>query len=625
MLSNKYSKNADGIWATDNDERFVYSDGEEVENRLIALLQQAKDVSVASDELQYFISDWPSEYHFSPLRANLLTSFDLGKLGSILEVGSGCGALTRSLGESHPKTGVIALEGSARRAEITRTRCRDLQNVEVCCDSFASFESDDLFGSVTMIGVLEYSPSYFAGEDPVLEALQRAQKLLHRNGVLVVAIENQLGLKYFNGCTEDHSGRIFTGIHDAYEPGTFRTFGRKHLFEKMFAAGFENVEFVYPFPDYKLPRLLLREGAFNHDGFDVPGLVGQYPSRDYTGNSQRLFQEIRAWDVLYKNDVMADLANSFLAFGFNGRVGIDTITKPWLAKAYSCPRKKRYLSETVFSKDESGMVTTKKRSFSRQECSLSADELIDHSPVGGEYIEGIPYSSNFSKQVSGENSFVKIIEYLRPWVTFFSGLISNECDSGELNGIFLDCLPSNIIIDRENRLTLFDQEWEYKRNIKPGFILFRGVYRELSVHMDYLTRDTDLFGRNSRFENAYDVLSEIFAEFGYFIDKSVLDTYITLEVNIQKALIVYKEDKEDLYCVFSQFFLQSRISTAEMEGLLFSKKAESCSGLQYAKDVGQKQVAQDLLELASIKSGWSWKLGRMITFIPRRIKVFFAI
>jgi len=627
MFFDRYHKNADGIWESRDDGQFFYSDGNEVENRLIALLRQAQDVSSASDELQYLISDWPSEYHFSPLRANLLTSFELGKLGSILEVGSGCGALTRVLGENHPQTGVVALEGSARRAEITRVRCRDLLNVEVCRDSFTAFESDDLFGCITMIGVLEYSPSYFKGEDPVLEALLRARRLLRRDGMLVVAIENQLGLKYFNGCTEDHSGQPFTGIHDAYEPGTYRTYGRKHLLEKMRLAGFENVEFVYPFPDYKLPRLLLREDALNHHQFDVSGLVGQYPSRDYTGNTQRLFQESAAWDVLTKNNLIPDLANSFLIFAFTGDASVADVTEPWLGKVYSCPRKKQYLSETVFFETAKGVTVEKRVSFPLEQPTAHTTGPVKHCPARGEFITGTPYSNNFTKQVRGENSCVKFIEYLRPWVDYLRELRREESTSEEVSlpGRLLDCLPSNIIVESGNRLRLFDQEWEYGGNLEPGFLFFRGVYRELSVNMDYLLKYTDLFVSNDGPGNAYGILLRVFEEFNFHLDEKTLDRFIFLEADVQKGLIAYRESREELHDILHSFFMVPRLLGVCAADFFLPGTVEHHMNVQTRQGEESQQLARVAEELISLKRGWSWKIGRIITFIPRRIKKLFLI
>lgn len=339
MFSDKYSKNVSGLWTRSDIAPFDYSDGDEVEERLLTQLQETDDVSLASDDLQRLMVDWPSEYHFSPLRANLLSPFDLGQFGTILEVGSGCGAVTRQLGENCAGSHIIALEGSERRALITRERCRDLDNVEVCVESFADFESETAFDLITLIGVLEYSPSFFSAADPVKDTLTKAFNLLSPNGVLIVAIENQLGLKYFNGCAEDHNGRAFFGINDQYLDGPVRTFGKKQLRLQLASSGFEAAHFFYPFPDYKLPQLMVREEAVSHNNLDIAYLIGQYPARDYSHSSYKLFRESRAWKLLSDNGLVPDLSNSFLVFaGKDGRE-LNDFAGDWLIQTF-CGQKK---------------------------------------------------------------------------------------------------------------------------------------------------------------------------------------------------------------------------------------------------------------------------------------------
>jgi hypothetical protein len=77
----------------------------------------------------------------------------------------------------------------------------------------------------------------------------------------VIAIENKLGLKYFAGCAEDHIGIPFHGVQGLYETRAPRTFGRGELAEHVRDAGLPHAAFLYPLPDYKLPRIVLRRAA----------------------------------------------------------------------------------------------------------------------------------------------------------------------------------------------------------------------------------------------------------------------------------------------------------------------------------------------------------------------------
>ncbi len=205
-----------GFWRRDTARDFSYSDGDEVEERILAIMRSSLDRSSKSLELQKAITDWPTNYHFNSCRANLLRPVRHLLKGQILEIGAGAGAITRFLGECGAQ--VVAVEGSERRASIVASRCADLSNVSVIADDFAVFQTGARFDVVTLIGVLEYARLFFkvGTGDPVDALIVKARGFLRPGGILIVAIENQLGLKYFAGCAEDHLGQAMVGIEDRY-------------------------------------------------------------------------------------------------------------------------------------------------------------------------------------------------------------------------------------------------------------------------------------------------------------------------------------------------------------------------------------------------------------------------
>ena len=82
---------------------------------------------------------------------------------------------------------------------VAAERCRGLSNVSLYCDNFENIIAPGQFDLITMIGTLEYAPLFIQGDDPVQTCLKNVCQNLTKDGVLVIAIENQLGLKYFNG------------------------------------------------------------------------------------------------------------------------------------------------------------------------------------------------------------------------------------------------------------------------------------------------------------------------------------------------------------------------------------------------------------------------------------------
>ena len=623
MLSKRYTLGASGVWSkSDAPGTFNYSDGDEVESRILHLLSQARDLSLASDELQQLITDWPTEYHFSPLRSNLLSPFKLDQCKNILEVGSGCGAITRYLGEQCSNSDIIALEGSFRRAEITRTRCRDLTNVTVCCDSFADFEHAGPFDLITLIGVLEYSPSFFSGDNPFQAALTQARNLLAPDGTLVIAIENQLGLKYFNGCAEDHTGTPFTGINDLYQPGTVCTFGKRELEEQIKQAGFLQASFVYPFPDYKLPQLLLREASFNSDKLDLGYLTGQYRSRDYGIDGERVFHEGRVWSLLAKNGLLRDLANSFLVFASIEGITVEELSDPWLACSYSCRRKKRYLVKTVFSEDNGSMVVDKDVCYQPDNSTVETEPAhITHHVGRADYVEGVPYSYNLPFLLSRQGSLRAFINYLTPWFNWLREQVSLNRENGQdgastIPGPLYDCLPSNFLIGHDKKLHIIDQEWEHTDALEPGFLLFRALYSEFSQNIA-LFEQSDLFDQRT----VFDVSKAIFDHFNLPLNETILNKYIDEEIDFQLQVVVYNSDKKGLRTYLINFFNVARTQRFSAGDLLASRGVRRHSKLLNQKDMLDQEVTtlrERLAEcnqlISSMHQSISWQLTEPLRF-----------
>src|ERR1022692_33542 len=76
---------------------FEYPDGADAEARLLGVVSQAKDRGTFSPELAGAISDWPSEYHLSRARHCLVRPLGIRAGDKVLELGCGCGAVTRYL------------------------------------------------------------------------------------------------------------------------------------------------------------------------------------------------------------------------------------------------------------------------------------------------------------------------------------------------------------------------------------------------------------------------------------------------------------------------------------------------------------------------------------------------
>ncbi|ACU34029.1 glycosyltransferase [Actinosynnema mirum] len=230
-------------------EQPVYADG--AEDEVLSRLRRAADVSAGSAELARALPSWELIYHFSPQRTALLAPIELVEGTRVLDFGCGSGVLTRAMGELG--AGVVGVEGTPTRAEAARERCRDLPNVRIVDGGAEEIGLNGPFDLALLCGVLEYSSVYGDGPEALLEDVVGA---LEPGGALVLAIENKIGLGYLTGRPEDHHGKSWVGLAD-YPRGGARTWPRAELAELLANAGLTAQRWMLPYPDYKLPRVIV--------------------------------------------------------------------------------------------------------------------------------------------------------------------------------------------------------------------------------------------------------------------------------------------------------------------------------------------------------------------------------
>ena len=277
-----------------------YCDGE-IEDRLLELVQSGRDV----EEILRENHEWPILYHLSDMRENVLDWYDFNPDGTLLEIGAGCGAVTGLFCRKVSR--VTAVDLSKKRSTINAVRNGSRGNLKIMVGNFEDIVIREKFDYVTLIGVLEYSASYISkGTNPNLEMLKRARSFLKPGGKLLIAIENKLGMKYFAGAGEDHTGRPFDGIHGYQNVNNVYTFSRPEIENLLHEAGFMDNRFYYPMPNYKLPSVIYSDaylpapGAFSRE-------VECYDRPRYA-----FFDENRAYDQVIRDGQFPYFANSFL-------------------------------------------------------------------------------------------------------------------------------------------------------------------------------------------------------------------------------------------------------------------------------------------------------------------------
>ncbi len=295
-LRQSASEKVDGCWML-SDAEVDYLDGSE--ERLLEILQGAEDLSSLSDELEQSAIGWPERYSLSRTRANILRSLNLTREQTVLEVGSGCGPITRYLGETCGT--VDAIEPVRARARAGRERTRDLPNVDVYIGSISDIPAEPAYDVIVIVGVLEYIGGGDSQDKPYVDFLSHLRSLLRPGGQIVCAIENRLGVKYLAGAPEDHTNRVFDGIEGYPRGGRARTFSRTEL-ASLFASSSLDPSFYGAFPDYKMTRAVFSDALLLAPDWQSLGwVIPWFPSPDWLDPRPHLADERRLWRSLVED------------------------------------------------------------------------------------------------------------------------------------------------------------------------------------------------------------------------------------------------------------------------------------------------------------------------------------
>lgn len=281
------------------DENCIYSDGD-IEEELLEIVKSNANYERALLEE----TRWPILYHLHRDRENVLAWYPFSGKEEVLEIGSGCGAITGLL--SRKCKNVTCNDISLRRSKINAYKNAECSNIRIIVGNFEDIKIEKKFDLITMIGVFEYAASYVKGENPYLEMLKKVKTMLKPKGKLIIAIENKFGLKYWAGYKEDHTNRFFEGLEGYKHSDGVQTFSKKALMRMMEDASFGNSNFYYPMPDYKFPKKIFSDKRLPRQG--------EVSYSMYNFDQERIvtFDEADVFGELIKEDMFDFFANSYL-------------------------------------------------------------------------------------------------------------------------------------------------------------------------------------------------------------------------------------------------------------------------------------------------------------------------
>ena len=451
------------------------------EERMKSIFLSTDDRSSASDFLASHITDWPSRYHLDRRRTNILRPINFDKSMRVLDVGAGTGVMSRYAAERGAE--VVALEGDSMRAELASLRCEGL-NVDVRCGSVNDFDDSEGFDLILVIGVLEYATSHPAGSSGFLKKLSQ---LLNPDGSIVIAIENQMGLAYWMGANEDHLNEPWVGLEGYVSTSSVKTFSKPVLSSLLTDAGFKHQNWLYPFPDYKLPLTILSDRAYmENDRVDlIDQLVGSPVDRSRSGVLP--FFDTRALHrQVVDSDMGQDMSNSFLVIcRLNESKSI--LDEDVIAWRFSGDRKKDFLGVRQVTVEDGTRKINRKPAY--ENISSESSWLIqknDESP-SEKYVSGPNLEQLALRSLREGNlkDFETLLSKFDDWLTLNTCTppadseihpFLTDLSAEVLNEELLDCGFDNLVFE-DGALKLIDDEWSASGGVNVDLAIARSLWK----------------------------------------------------------------------------------------------------------------------------------------------------
>lgn len=222
----------------------------------------------------HFIKDSIFE-ELSDYGQGLFGWYDFSSEGSLLELGAGFGRLTELFCRRCGR--VTAVEEDALRAEGLCLRCGENDRITVVQEDWREYVQSlqEKFDCIVLAGGLEKVSGAFSfgGLSGPAGMVKCLLGLLQPGGRLLLAIDNRLGLRYFCGEPERHTGRPFAGINNQQVQEGRRLFSRQELLAIVRQAGAGAVKCYYPLPDWRMPQLVYTDEYLPEDNLNERLLV----------------------------------------------------------------------------------------------------------------------------------------------------------------------------------------------------------------------------------------------------------------------------------------------------------------------------------------------------------------
>ena len=366
-------------------------------------------------------------------------------------------------------------------------------------------EFDEKFDYIILCGVLEYATQFTPTDNPHVDFLKKIKTMLKEDGVILVAIENRIGLKYFSESKEEKKKKSFVGIDNYPNSNKVKTFSRFELEEVIKESGFNNYKFFYPYPDYKIPTVIHTDDLIE----EMPVLTNA-PNFDY--QKIKLFDDGNLNLTLSKDNISKYFANSFLVELRNSEA-IPKTDKIKYSKL-SARREKRFrIGTQIYEKDDDLFVSKfplnstsekhvekmqyySKNNFGKIKC---LDSVLENKNLIYSYLDELNLSTIITNLLLKDKTKKQAFDELKSIydAIAFNSSETDNYHTSEFSEIFgteeideplhchevsnLDVILNNLFYVNDEILAI-DYEWCFDFPIPVEYIFWRALHFEFSYN-----------------------------------------------------------------------------------------------------------------------------------------------
>lgn len=257
-------------------------------------------------------------YQLAESRANIIEWLQFPKNARVLETGAGCGTITSALLKK--AVHVTCQEEHTGYCRLNALRHKHVKEQTLTVYAMPFSECEPQLAKDYDVALASGIPDEKAKAQQFLEKLRAHLK---PGGMLVLAVENKFGLKYWAGNKEMHVHRYFAGLENA----GIHLYSKNSLKKLLTEAGFCWQDFYYPYPDHRFALDIYSDAYLPKKG-DLT-----YNIANYEDDRLILFDEQKVFDSIIEEEQFPLFSNSYLCIAGTDKIAVEPVLMQAEARA----------------------------------------------------------------------------------------------------------------------------------------------------------------------------------------------------------------------------------------------------------------------------------------------------